>query len=177
MAPPADAGTDCPGGSNPASEPPLVYLAGAIEYAPDQGRGWRREIAPFLRERLGHRVYDPAEDERKSLTEEERRNLRAWKTSDLARFRKALRKVIAFDLEVVSKADYIVCLWDEYALKGGGTSAEVTFAHRRGIPVYLVGPEDLSGVSGWILACCEEAFPGFDQLKSFLESRYSSRSE
>ena len=47
----------------------LAYLAGAIEYAPDLGRGWRREVAAFLKT-LGHDVYDPAEDERKSLTEE-----------------------------------------------------------------------------------------------------------
>jgi len=49
----------------------LAYLAGAIEYSPDLGRGWRKEITPFLREDLGHGVYDPAEDERKSLTAEE----------------------------------------------------------------------------------------------------------
>ena len=60
----------------------LAYLAGAIEYAPDHGRAWRKEIAPFLRDELRHDVYDPAEDERKSLTLEEQQNLRpleeAW---------------------------------------------------------------------------------------------------
>ena len=49
----------------------LAYLSGPIEYAEDGGRLWRRKLAPYLREQLGHRVYDPAEDEKKNLSEEE----------------------------------------------------------------------------------------------------------
>lgn len=40
----------------------MFYLAGSIEYSPDLGKGWRAEITPLLKS-LGHRVYDPAEDE------------------------------------------------------------------------------------------------------------------
>jgi len=49
----------------------LAYLSGPIEYAEDGGRLWRRKLAPYLREQLGHRVYDPAEDEKKNLSDEE----------------------------------------------------------------------------------------------------------
>lgn len=146
----------------------LAYLAGAIEYAPDNGRGWRREITPFLRDELGHHVYDPAEDERKSLTIEEQQNLRRWKTIDFARFQTAVRKIIEFDLGVVSRADYVVCYWDEHGAKGGGTSAELTFAHRRGIPVYLVTALPIEQISGWILGCCSQVFADFNELREFL---------
>jgi nucleoside 2-deoxyribosyltransferase len=149
----------------------LVYLAGAIEYAPDRGRAWRREIAPFLRDELGHQVYDPAEDERKSLNEEEQRNLRRWKTEDVARFQRTVRKIIEFDLDLVSRADYIVCCWDEYCTKGAGTAAELTLAHRRGIPVYVVTRMPVPAVSGWILGCSTRLFSSFEELKIYLRKR------
>ncbi len=146
----------------------LAYLAGAIEYAPDFGRGWRKEIAGFLRDELGHQVYDPAEDERKSLSAEEHSNLRGWKTTDLALFQAAVRKIIDFDLEVISRADYVVCYWDEFCMKGAGTSAELTAALRRGIPVYLVTQMPIAQISGWILGCCRRIFSDFEQLKKYL---------
>jgi nucleoside 2-deoxyribosyltransferase len=149
----------------------LVYLAGAIEYAPDLGRGWRQEITPFLRDNLGHRVYDPAEDERKSLTADEQQNLRRWKTTDLPRFQTAVRKIISFDLDIVAHADYVICYWDEHGAKGGGTSAELTFAHQRGIPVYLVTPLPVEQISGWIIGCCSHIFTSFVELRQFLKTR------
>ncbi len=147
----------------------LAYLAGAIEYSPDFGRGWRKVISPFLHDELGHTVYDPAEDERKSLTEEEQRCLRSWKHTDFERFQIAVRKIIEFDLEVVARSDYVVCYLDEYAMKGGGTSAELTFAFERKIPVYMVTPLAVGHISGWILGCCTKVFCSFDELKKFLK--------
>ena len=151
----------------------LAYLSGAIEYAPDGGRGWRRETGLFIRDSLGHSVYDPAEDERKSLTEEEQRNLRAWKTSDFQRYQQAVRKIIVFDLDKVSRSDYVVCYLDDFGLRGGGTSAELTHAHTRGVPVYMVTPLSLKDVSGWVLGCCSEVFPDFGDLRSFLRRKYA----
>ena len=40
-----------------------VYLSGAIEHASDGGTGWRRQLASFLEEELGHEAYDPAAQE------------------------------------------------------------------------------------------------------------------
>ncbi|HYT31479.1 MAG TPA: hypothetical protein VEO37_02695, partial [Thermoanaerobaculia bacterium] len=64
-----------------------VYLSGAIEHASDGGTGWRRELASFLEQELGHEAYDPAADEKKDLTEEELAGFRRWKIEDPARFR------------------------------------------------------------------------------------------
>jgi len=152
----------------------LVYLAGAIEYSPDNGRGWRRIIADFLRHELGHSAYDPAEDERKSLTEEEQLNLRTWKATDFARFQQALRKIIDFDLEIVCRSDYLVCFWDQHAGRGGGTSGELTVAFQHGIPVYLVTPMERASISSWILACSSEIFDNFDLLREYLRKTYGA---
>ena len=152
----------------------LAYLCGPIEFAEDGGRLWRRKLAPFLRDQLGHRVYDPAEDERKNLTEEEAVHFREWKTTDLDRFRRTVRKIIAFDLDLIeNKADYVICFWPSENAHSGGTSAELTVAHRKGIPVYLVTPIAVDQVSGWMLACSDQLFTSIEGLKEFLVSRFA----
>jgi hypothetical protein len=150
----------------------LAYLCGPIEYAEDGGRLWRRKLAPFLREQLGHRVYDPAEDEQKNLSDEEVAHFREWKTTDLERFRRVIRKIIAFDLDLIeNQADYLICFWDSLA-KSGGTSAELTVAHRKGIPVYLVSTLPVGEISGWMLGCSDQLFSSVEDLKEFLAARF-----
>jgi len=151
----------------------LAYLSGPIEYAEDGGRLWRRKLAPYLREQLGHRVYDPAEDERKNLTEEEAAHFREWKSSDVERFRRVVRKIIAFDLDIIENhADYLICCWDALA-KSGGTSAELTIAHRKGIPVYLVTTLPTPEISGWMLGCSDQLFGSIEELKESLGTRFA----
>ena len=146
----------------------FFYLAGSIEYSPVRGKAWRLEIAPRLRE-LGHEVYDPAEDEVKNLTEVEAREFRSWKQTDLKRFRRTVQKIIDFDLDLIEqRADAIVCFWDEYAGRGAGTQGELTFAHRLGLPVYLVCGMPVDQISGWLLACATEIFSGFDDFHEFM---------
>jgi hypothetical protein len=149
----------------------LAYLSGSIEYSPDYGKSWRAQLTPFLRE-LGHQVYDPALDEKKNLTDEEVREFRYWKITDLGRFQQTIRKIIAWDLDWVErKSDYVVCLWDEAAARGAGTQGELTLAHRAGIPVYLVLGMPVEKVSGWILGCATDVFESFEELKQFLREK------
>jgi len=152
----------------------LVYLCGPIEFADGGGKLWRRKLKPFLREELGHRVYDPAEDEKKNLTDEEVAHFRSWKTTDVERFRRAVRKIIEFDLDIIeNKADYVICHWEQSDTPTGGTPAELTVASRCGIPVYLVTPLALEELSGWVLACADQVFSSVDELKKFLLERYA----
>jgi nucleoside 2-deoxyribosyltransferase len=146
----------------------FFYLAGSIEYSPDLGKGWRARIKPALTS-LGHEVYDPAEDELKNLTETEVREFRSWKATDLGRFRQTVKKIIAYDLDLIEhRCDAIVCYWDEYAGRGAGTQGELTFAHRMGIPVYLICGVPVEQISGWLLGCATEVFSSFDAFQEFL---------
>jgi hypothetical protein len=155
----------------------LAYLSGSIEYSPDRGKGWRSGLAPFLKS-LGHDVYDPAEDERKNLSDEEQRDFRGWKHNDLPRFQQVIRKIIAYDLDWIEhRADYIVAYWDDFATRGAGSQAELSFAYRHGIPVYLVSAMPIAAVSGWILGCATEVFMSFEGLKEFLRQRYRTEQE
>jgi hypothetical protein len=152
-----------------------AYLSGSIEYSPDLGKGWRAQVTPFLRA-LGHEVYDPAADEKKNLTDEEVREFRGWKTTDLVRYQAAVRKIIAWDLDwIESRSDYVVCYWDAAAARGAGTQGELTLAHRCGIPVYLVLGMPSRVVSGWILGCATRVFDNFAELQSFLSRTYAQR--
>jgi len=40
----------------------LAYLCGPFDAADERGKLWRRKLAPFLREQLGHRVLRSKED-------------------------------------------------------------------------------------------------------------------
>ena len=148
-----------------------VYLSGGIEHSCDGGRGWRRDIRLFLEE-LGDEVYDPAADEKKDLTEEERESFRRWKTDSPERFRQVVRKIIAWDLDrIESGCDDVVAFWDESASRGGGTAAEITLAYRLGKPVYLVLGVPRAAASGWVLAAASHVFDSFEELKVFLRKR------
>ncbi len=145
-----------------------IYLCGAIEYSPDHGKAWRAEVTRFLLE-LGHQVYDPALDEKKDLTDEEVLHFRAWKKTDLQRFQHTIRKIIRYDLDwIEQRTDCIIAYWDEHAGKGAGSQGELTLAHRRGIPVYLVTKLPPEQISGWILGCAEQVFADFDELHEYL---------
>jgi len=158
----------------------LAYLCGPIEFAPDGGKLWRRKLTPFLHNDLGHRVYDPAEYEKKNLTDEEAGHFREWRETDIERYRRAVRKIIQYDIDIVeNKADYVICCLgsDGAEAVSGGTSSELTFAHRRGIPVYLVTDAPVGEISGWILACADRLFPNLDELKRFLLERYGKEKQ
>ena len=149
-----------------------VYLAGAIEYAPDGGRAWRREMAEFVRRELGLPVFDPCVNEVELLSEEEKRGFRVWKRGDRARFLPVIRRIIDYDIDqLLNHTAFIICLWDEHVTRGAGTAGEVTLAYRHGIPVFLVRTVDPSALSSWAAGCATEVFGGFDELKRHLVER------
>ncbi len=150
-----------------------AYLAGAIEHAPDKGKQWRTELAEFLKNEFGHDSYNPHIEEPKLLTPEERTKFRSLKTSNLPEFQRIVRKLIRNDIHsLMTEIDYVICLWDDYAEKGGGTYGELTFAFYHGIPVYMVAAKPLDEISGWILGCTTEFFQSFDTLKDFLRKKF-----
>lgn len=153
-----------------------VYLAGAIEAAPDDGKVWRRELKPFLEKTLNAEVFDPAIQETDVLSPAERQNFRRWKVTDYSKFTVAIRKIIERDLtQLTTQTDLVICYWDEYVLQGAGTHGELTLAHHFGIPVYLVLGMPLEQVASWILGCADEVFDSFADLQVFLRKPKRSK--
>lgn len=156
----------------------MVFLCGGMEFSPDGGRLWRERMRLWLQENVNHRVYDPAVEAQRLLNENDLRDYRSWKLSDLERYRKVVRIIINHELDVVARqADYVICLWDEAAAAGGGTHAELTAAYRKGIPIYLVTEIPVEKISGWVIACSSKMFPGFDELKSYLTTTYGKEAQ
>jgi len=146
-----------------------IYLAGAIEAAPDDGKAWRAGIAQFLDAELGWDVFDPSQHEQDFLSAEEQANFRQWKTSDINKFRPVIKKIIDRDLEqLLEKCDGVICLWDDHVLPGGGTHGELTLAYEHKMPVYLVLGMPMEKVASWIVGCTTEIFSNFEDLKQYL---------
>ena len=150
----------------------FAYFCSSIDSASSGAKLWRQKLAPFLRERVGHRVYDPAEEEARILTLEEAANFAHWKTTDLDRFRRMMRRVVAANTEIIEhKADYLICYWDADGGQGG-VPAEVTLAYRKGIPVYLIAAVPIEQVSSWVLGCSDQVFSSVESLKEYLAARF-----
>ena len=150
-----------------------AYLSGAMEYAPDQGRRWREEVALLLKNRLGHEVFNPNEEWNQILSEEEKLHFREWKENDEERFKTLMNKIIDRDLNYLTeKSDYVICKWDEFASKGGGTHGEITVAYRNNLPVFLLCEMPRNRISSWILGCSEKIFSDVESLLLELEARY-----
>jgi len=151
-----------------------AYLAGAIEHAPDHGEAWRTAMSEFLMLTFNHTCYNPLLEEHKYLTPEESRNFRGYKQTDPERFQEIVRKLIRGDLHSLeTEIDYVICNWDEYAVKGGGTYGELTYAFSRNIPVYMVTQIPVLAISGWILGCTTKIFASFDELRQYLRQIHS----
>ncbi len=150
-----------------------AYLSGAMEYSPDQGRGWRQEVSLLLKERLGHEVFNPNEEINQILSEHEELHFREWKENDEEKFKTLMNRIIDRDLRhLTEKSDYVICKWDEYAVKGGGTHGEITVAYYHKIPVFLLSELPRNRISSWILGCSENIFFDVESLLLELEIRY-----
>ncbi len=156
------------GGLTASVETKHVYLAGAIEHAPDGGRAWRKELSTFIREHLQLAVFNPCEEEQALLSPEEKTSLRTWKCTAPEQFRTVIRRFVDNDLGHLRKSSFVVCFWDRYANQGAGTAGEVTLAYFLNIPVYLVTACPVAEVPGWVLACTTHIFADFETLKQFL---------
>ena len=144
----------------------IAYLSGGMEHAVNEGEDWRNKMTEWLQKNLGHSVIDPVKNSRQLVDETQYHDYRSWKNSDRGKYKAFVRQLIRQDLDgVINKADYVICLWDEGVVKGGGTHGEVTIAYHYNIPVYLVNTLPFDELSGWIFSCCTEVFADFTNLK------------
>ena len=127
----------------------------------------------LLKERLGHEVFNPNEEINQILSDEEELHFREWKENDEEKFKTIMNRIIDRDLRhLTEKSDYVICKWDEYAVKGGGTHGEITVAYYHKIPVFLLSEMPRNRISSWILGCSENIFFDVESLLLELEIRY-----
>ncbi len=156
----------------------IAYLSGAMENAENEGSKWRANITNWLKDNLKHSIIDPVIETAKLVEKTESQNYRSWKTSNPNKFKDFVRKAIDNDLNsVVNKTDYLICLWNNEVLTGGGTHGEVTMAYYHNKPVYLINQLDMPNqLSGWIMSCATEIFKDFELMQKRLLEIYGEKS-
>ncbi len=147
-----------------------VYLSGGMEYASDEGRDWRCRLQEWLEREMGCTVFNPnLESERFMQTHLPGIDFRKLKQTDLVRFQQIVARLIDLDCaEIAERSDYVLCYWDESAMRGAGTKGELTMARFFKRPVYVVSSIARGDIPGWILGCSTEVFDSFENLKQFL---------
>ena len=72
----------------------------------------------------------------------------------------------------MGKSYYLIVLWYNSVLKGGGTHGEVTMGYWVDKPIFLVNTLPEEDLSAWISSCATETLASFDELKAVLLKRY-----
>lgn len=147
-----------------------AYLSGGMEYADGEGVQWRRELQHWIEHHLKHDVFNPnVESERFFRSYYPHLDFRRLKSEDISLYQDIVRRLVELDCnEIARRSDYVICFWDEAAVRGAGTKGELTMAKFFGKPVYLVTDIPLDEIPGWVLGCVTMTFPDFQSLKNFL---------
>jgi hypothetical protein len=147
-----------------------VYLSGGMEYAADEGRDWRSTMQDWLERNLHCEVFNPnRESDRLFRTHHPDINFRQLKANDIQRYSRIATELVDLDCkEIAERSDFVICYWDDSAMKGAGTKGELTMARHFRKPVYMVTTLPHHEIQGWVLGCVTRMFSSFEELKAFL---------
>ena len=151
----------------------IAYLSGPIENAENDGAGWRELITQWLKNEIGHDVFNPVEATRDIIKGLSNEQFREMKKIEPQNYKRLIRQIIDIDIKaVVEQSDYLIVDWNKSVFKGGGTHGEITLAYYLKKPIYLVNHVPLDDLSSWIFSCATEVFDSFDDMKIHLSSIY-----
>lgn len=151
-----------------------IYLAGAIEAAPDKGTRWRTVLTPQLEE-LDYKIFNPCLETDGVILKE-----LGWKKFNWEKIRKPkwrekyihiMQRIVQEDLKAVMNSKFLVVYFDRYVLLGAGTHGEITVATNHDIPVYMVlaGDMEFKNLPAWFIGCTTQIFDSFKELLDFLK--------
>ena len=122
---------------------------------------------------LNHQVIDSTLISQATAMKENAQEYKLWKSFHPEEYKSFIQKILRLDIKVViSKVDYIICLWDEDVIKSGGTHVEVTFEYWYDKPVFLIKKLEKTALSSWIKACSDFVFDDFNFLQIYLLKLY-----
>ena len=94
-----------------------VYLSGGMENAIKEGSEWRREIRIWLKNNLGHEVFDPVIESKKVIEKYNAKDYRTWKNTKPKLFKDIIQKLINQDLNaIINHSDYLIRFYQLYIL-------------------------------------------------------------
>lgn len=148
-----------------------LYQAGGMEKAKNNGATWRANLTPKL-EKLGFKVFNPCIKEcdvfsKYNILPSDLKNIKKSRNVDL--YQKLFKDIVAHDLEMIKRSDFIVVYYDESVNLSSGTVSEMTFAHYLKKPVYVVLDVSYDKIPSWTLGCVDRFFKSFKDLLAFLK--------
>ena len=155
-----------------------IYLAGAMEFVPDNGAGWREKVATTL-DKCGIIYFNPCTDEGAVLKRHGYTNadeFHAGKTRSAKRWTSCMRDIARDDLLQIASSDFLL-VYITPGL-GGGTVGELTCAkYIFNIPVIAVWHPEATkkDISGWLQACCDKHFDNFKDAITYIKSQKKKR--
>lgn len=135
----------------------VIYLCGPMDFAKDQGIGWREVATKQLLE-IGFKPQNilnpcskPAVFGGRNLSEEQKlcNEFRARK--DWKGLTALVKKIMAVDLRMCDKADIILANFS-HCERTTGSIHELVVCRQQHKPCYLVDEGGLDHVSGWLFA-------------------------
>ncbi len=151
-----------------------IYLAGAMEFTPDNGAGWRSSVTSVLKN-MRYRVFNPCTDEGMILEKygyETGKEFLADKLADYDKFEACMQDIAKVDLIQLAASNYVIAYITENLR--GGTDGEVTCAkYIFNTPVIAVLEPGLEykNCSGWVLACCDKVFYNFQEAVDYIRAQ------
>lgn len=141
-----------------------------MEYAADEGRDWRSILQEWLERELHCTVFNPNnESDVFFQTHYPSCDVRALKRNNLLLYQEIVSRLVEIDCrEIAEQSDFVICYWDESAMRGAGTKGELTMAKYFRKPVYIVTSMPHHDIPGWVLGCTSKFFFSFDELRTFL---------
>lgn len=130
-----------------------VYLGGPIDFAHDDGYGWRDSVTPILKS-IGLEILNPLDKpiighSEDPTTREERR---AKQLSGDFEFVYNQRTTRAIDLKMVDHCDFMLIAYDPHD-RPFGTIEELTWGNRLKRPIIVVTPGGAYQCSPWLIWC------------------------
>jgi len=150
-----------------------IYLSGGMQFAENEGAGWRQYVSVWLKE-LGYFPLDICALDA-AYADKYGHFLRdaSNKPEDYLQRKSNIRKhFIETDLQlVVNDSDALIVLYDESVRLGAGTISECQIAYSNDVPVFVVSVwEDWEKeVPGWLQALSTKIFTSFDDLHAYMK--------
>ena len=147
----------------------MVYLSGAMQFAPDLGGKWREEVSTWLSQ-LGYIPINITEMDI-AYADVHGDMYRALENQEdmLERKSNIRRHYIYADTQLISKfSDALIVYYDESVRLGAGTISECQVAYDLELPIFLVnGFKDVNEIPGWLQALSTKMFASFDELQDW----------
>ena len=149
------------------------YLAGPIDYAEDDGKGWRKKMTKWLT-KYGVMVFDPcdkkvAHAKYKEVDEEKKKMMTLKASGRFFELTQRMKEIVHYDLRMTDISDFLI-VYINPEIPMFGTIHELLNSLHQRKPTLVVIEGGKKNVSNWLFGIMDFnfMFDDFDDLKDYL---------